>query len=55
MWQSHKDQPLLNQVEVLNASCEKGGESLLSLTLNIVIGVAAITVIDNEIDRIFRY
>jgi len=49
---------LLDQVEVLNVSCEKREESLLSFTLeevlavNIVNETAAIAVIGDEMDRV---
>ena len=61
MQQSHENQLSLDQVEVLNAFCEKRDESLLSFTLeeilaaNAVNGITVITVIGDKMDRIFGY
>ncbi len=56
--QSYKDQPLLNQVEILNVSCEHGEESLLNISLKEVLAADIAeepAVTDDEIDRVFRY
>jgi len=56
--QSDEDQPSLNQVEILNISCEKGEESLLNISLEeILVANAAeeIAVIGDEINRVSGY
>ncbi len=58
MQQSGEDQPSLDQVEILNVSCEKEGKSLLNISLEEVLAadVAEKTaVIDDEINRVPGY
>ena len=53
--QSHEDQLSLDQVEVLNASCEKRGESSLNISLEEVLAADAVieaAVDDDEIGRV---
>ena len=56
--QSDEDQPSLDQVEILNVSCEKGGESSLNISLEEILAASVANeaaVIGDEIDRVFRY
>jgi len=56
--QSDEDQPSLDQVEILNVSCEKEGESSLNILLKEVLAADAAeetAVIGNESDRVLRY
>ncbi len=58
MQQSHKDLLLLDQKEILNISCEDGGESSLNILLEEVLTADAInntTVIGDKTDRVSRY
>ncbi len=53
--QPHKDQLSLDQVEVLNASCEERGESSLNISLEEVLAAAAVEETaegDDEIGRV---
>ncbi len=56
--QLHKNQLSLDQVEILNVSCENKGESLLNISLEKVLAVDVvheIAVIDNKIKRVSEY
>ena len=53
--QPHEDQLSLDQVEVLNASCEERGESSLNISLEEVLAAAAVEETaegDDEIGRV---
>ncbi len=53
--QSDEDQPSLDQVEILNISCEKGGELLLNISLEEILAADAVdetAVIGDEIGRV---
>ena len=53
-----KDQPSLDQAEVLNAVCKDKKKSLLNILLKEVLAmnvVNEITIIGNEIDRVSKY
>ena len=54
--QPHEDQLSLDQVEVLNASCEERGESSLNISLEEVLAAAVVEETaegDDEIGRVF--
>ncbi len=56
--QSGEDQPSLDQVKILNISCEKGGESSLNISLEEILAANVAeeaAVIGDEIDRVPRY
>jgi len=61
MQQLHKNQPSLDQVEVLNTVCEKEGELLLLYILEEVLAADTVNeaadtaVIGDKMNRIFRY
>jgi len=58
MQQLGEDQPSLDQVEILNISCEKRGKSLLNILLKKILAARATeetAVIGDEIDRVFKY
>ena len=58
MQQSYEDQPLLDQVEILNVSCKDRRELLLNISLEEVLAadiVNKIAVIGNEMDRVPGY
>ncbi len=52
--QSHKDQPLLDLVEILNVSSEDGGESSLNISLEEVLAVGVVVEVAIEDDEIGR-
>ena len=49
---------MLNQVEILNVSCEDGGKSSLNISLEEVLAADAVdetTVIGDEISQVFKF
>ncbi len=57
MQQILEDQPSLDQVEILNVSCEDGRESSLNISLEEVLAtdtINEITVIGDEMSRVSR-
>ncbi len=58
MQQLGEDQPSLDQVEILNVSCEEGEESSLSILLEEVLAAGIVketAVIGDKIDRVPGY
>ncbi len=58
MQQSDEDQLSFDQVEILNVSYEKRGESMLNISLEEVLAAGAIketAIIGDEIDRVLEY
>ncbi len=56
--QSGEDQPSLDQMEILNVSCKKGGESSLNISLEEVLAADVtdkIAVIGDKSSRVFEY
>ncbi len=55
--QSYEDRLSLNQVEILNVSCEDEGESSLNISLEEVLVVDAVNntaIIGDKIGKVFR-
>jgi len=54
--QLREDQSSLDQVEILNASCENRRESSLNILFKkVLVADIVTTVIGDKIDRVFRY
>ena len=52
--QSHKNQPSLDLVKILNVSSKDGGESLLNISLEEVLAAGAVEEIAVEDDKISK-